>query len=261
MANPFKGRGFSAYREEAARREKIRESKMGKLFRFFIGDKDEEDIEIRFLTDEPILFYEHSVQDGGRWVNVLCTGDSKCPYCDDGNRPQYKGAFLIVDTREFETDERDKNGEKTGNKVTVKDRVKLLVRGTKDIAKLDRLNNKYGLLDVPYYVTKVGSGNQTSYEFDHGSKDPLSNKQIQKYLSQLPEKYRNMEPIDIVEANLFGDEEEEKKSSKKDRQKARRKEVEDEIEEDVIEVEDHKSKTGIKKVESKQKKNIRFRKK
>jgi len=249
--NPFRERGFKSYREESARKDAIYEQKKGKLFRFFLTDKDEDDVEIRFLNDEPILFYEHSVNEGGKFLNVTCTGDD-CPYCEGGNKAAYKGAFLIVDTREFEMDERDAKGDKTGKKKKVKDRLKILARGTKDLAKLDRINTKYGLKARPYAVTRIGSGNTTSYEFDRMDKDPITSKQIEKFLSTLPEKYKGMDVFEVIEANLFGMEEEEKSPVKRGNKGTRRRsEEEDEIEDvdsDVIEVEDTKPKTVKKKL-------------
>jgi len=200
MANPFKQIGFKAFHEENERRKKIIEAKRGKLFRFFLKD-GEQDVPIRFLTSEPVLFYEHTIKSGENFVNVTCIGED-CPYCEDKS-PTFKGAFLIVDGREFEIDERDQNGNKTGKKKTVKDRLKLLVRGQTDLAKLDRLSSKWGLDDRIYYVSRIGSGQATIYEYDRGEKEKLTPKQLSELLLQLPEKYRDMDLYDIVEAQIF----------------------------------------------------------
>lgn len=204
MANPFKARGWKGHREEEEKRKKQAEQRKGKLWRFFITDKDEDDIPIRFLTNEPILYYEHTFKIQGKIAYAVCTGED-CEHCADGNKPSYKGAFLIVDRRSFEIDERDTNGNKTGKKKKVKDRLKLLVRGTTDLAKLDRQNTKHGLTNRDYYVTKVGSGTSTSYEFERGDEEPLSQTEIKNLLAQLPEKYRNMDVYEIVEAQIFDD--------------------------------------------------------
>ena len=64
----FRGRGFKAHQEEQQRREKEKEKRKGRVWRFFLQD-GEEDVPIRFLTEEPILFYEHTIKtpDGKEW--------------------------------------------------------------------------------------------------------------------------------------------------------------------------------------------------
>lgn len=245
--NPFKERGFKTFREEEARREEVREQKRGKLYRFFLRDEDE-DIEIRFLTDEPVLFYEHSINEGGKWLNVTCTRDDNCKHCLNGDKPAYKGAFLIVDSREFEVDERV-NGDRTGNKIKVKDRIKILARGTRDLAKLDRLNTKYGLMSRPFYVTKVGSGSATTYEFDRGEKDTLSQKQIKEFLDTLPEKYKGMDVWEILEFNLFGADEEPTKKPERGAGKSARDEEDNDDLDEVVDIEESARKV-IKKADN-----------
>src|SRR3712207_8915743 len=95
------------------------------------------EIPIRFLTDEPICFYEHTKRVNGKITNIPCIGDG-CPECESGDKPRFVGAFLVLDRTELEYEERDKNGNKTGKKVKGKDRVKLLVRDRKST----RLNSR-----------------------------------------------------------------------------------------------------------------------
>lgn len=243
MKNPFKGRGFQEYKEEVKRREELAEQKRGKLWRFFLKD-GEEDVEMIFLTDEPILYYEHMINDGGKWVNITCSGEIDCPYCSQGKKPQYRGAFLVVDRREFEVDERNEQGEKTGKTIKVKDRIKIFSRGSQDLAKLLRLYNKYGLQGKTYYVTKIGSGNKTTYEFDRGEGEALSDKQIAKFLEQLPDKYSGMDAYEIVETNIFGEEADTNSASKKTVGDSRsRQDVEDDIDDEVIDLDKEPRKT------------------
>jgi hypothetical protein len=208
MANVFRKRGFDANKKESERRKQERENKMGKLWRFFMQD-GEEDIPVRFLTEEPILFYEHSVPTpGGKFDNVACTDD--CELCAKGDRPSYKGAWLVVDGREVEVNEK-KDGKPTGKKKVISDQVKLYVRGSTDIAKLDRLSRKFGLTSRPYFATKTGEGTSTSYELDRGEKQKLTTKEIKNILSKLPETMRDHyngdeeELYEIVEFNIFPD--------------------------------------------------------
>ena len=210
MANVFRGRGFKDHKQEEKRREKEKESRTGKLWRFFLGDDDDPDAPIRFLTEEPILFYEHSINVRGKWANITCTGDD-CEECAEGDRPSYKGAWLVVDGREVEIDEKDAKGKKTGKKKIITDQIRLYVRGSTDIAKLDRLSKKWGLTSRPWFVTKTGKDTSTSYELDRGEEEELSEKELKNILSKMPEKMRNHytgeeeELYDIVEYNIFDD--------------------------------------------------------
>ncbi|MMZ46504.1 hypothetical protein D1872_81210 [compost metagenome] len=211
-------RGFDAAKQEIDRREKAYESKKGKLFRFHLKDGDE-DVPFRFLTPEPITFYEHTFYENGSTTNVTCTEDDECEHCAEGHKATYRGAWLGVDGREFETNEY-KDGKKTGKRTMVKDRLKLLVRGQTDIAKLANKHKKFGLTNYPWFVTKTGKGQSTSYEFERADeKDKLTKKQIENLISQLPDKYRELYDgtedslYEIVEAQIFGlesDEDEQK---------------------------------------------------
>ena len=197
--NIFK-RGFTAMQEEEERRKKIAEMKKGKLWRFFLNE-GEEDVPLIFLTNEPICFWEHTIQEGGRYVNVPCTGDD-CEYCDT-RKPSFVGAWLVVDRREYTYTDKE------GKERTVKDRIKLLVRGMTTGAQLQRLDKKYGLLEYEWFVTRTGTGKNTTWNFDRGEKIELTEKQLDALREQLPEKYRNMDFYDIVIAQISPLEEDE----------------------------------------------------
>lgn len=205
----FRKRGFDAHKEEEERRKKENANRVGKLWRYFLSDEDE-DVPLRFLTEEPVLFYEHSIpQPGGKYSNETCTGDD-CVHCESGNKPSYKGAWLVVDGREREVDEY-KDNKKTGKTKIIKDQIKLYVRGATDIAKLDRLSRKFGLTTRPWFATKTGKNTSTSYELDRGEPSKLTTKEIKNLLSKAPEKYREIYDGDeevlynIVEHNVFDD--------------------------------------------------------
>lgn len=196
-------RGFKAVKEEERRREQAREQRQGKLWRVFFPKEadDEFEIPIRFLTDEPICYYEHTKYVNGKVSNYTCTGDG-CPHCADGDKPRFVGAFLVIDRTEFEYDERDDKGNKTGKKIKGKDRLKLLVRGQTDLASLDRLNSKYGLLDRDWTVYRTGTGTSTKWNFDRGDLDEWTEEELQNIL---PEKYRGRDFYDILEEQITGE--------------------------------------------------------
>lgn len=174
-------RGYEASREEKARQDKARENAGKKLWRFFLaGDGDEADL--RFLTEEPVNFYEHNLKKGDRYEQYCCTGDD-CPLCEDGDRPTYKGAYLVVDRREYEYT--DQNGKKQKGK----NQVRLFVQGMKVISQLDRISDKYGLSNRDVTIVRLGKGTQTTYTVERGDEEKLTKKEIEQLL---PEKLREM---------------------------------------------------------------------
>ena len=180
MAKMF-ARGYEASREEKARQDKARENAGKRLWRFFLSD-DGDEADLRFLTEEPVNFYEHNLKKGDRYEQYCCTGD-ECPFCEDGDRPTYKGAYLVVDRREYEYT--DNNGKKQKSK----DQVRLFVQGMKVVSQLDRISDKYGLSNRDVTIVRLGKGTQTTYTVERGEEEKLSKKEIENLL---PEKLREM---------------------------------------------------------------------
>lgn len=179
MGNLFK-RGYDASRQEKEKQEKERENRGKKLYRFFlINDGDEADL--RFLTEEPVNFREHSIKVGDRYEAYTCTGDN-CSLCEDGDRPTYKGAYLVVDRREFEYTDKD------GKKQKGKNQLRLFVQGMKVVSQLDRISEKYGLSNRDVTIVRLGKGTQTTYTIERGDEEKLTEKEIR---ALLPEKLRD----------------------------------------------------------------------
>lgn len=178
-------KGYEAARQEKKRQEEAREQMGKRLFRFFLSG-DGAEAKVRFLTEEPINFNEHTVKvfKGGkeRYDSFLCTGDSDCPYCEEGNKSSFKGAFLIWDYTEFEVKD------SSGKKKKVKGSLKLYVAGTRVLSQLDRLSNRYGLTERDYYISRTGTGTDTSYMIERTDDViPLTKAKI---TNMLPEKLR-----------------------------------------------------------------------
>lgn len=196
-------RGYKAVREEKERQDREAEKREKALWRFYLKS-DGEEATVRFLTEEPINFYEHSVKSyrNGKefFNNIPCCGDG-CELCEDGDNPSFKGAFLIIDRRPFER--KDSNG-KT-RKVTT-GQIRLYVAGTKILSQLDRLSSRYGLTDRDYTITRNGKGTSTSYLIDRSDEKTRVSKEEIKNL--LPEKLRDMYDgsmeslYDIIESQL-----------------------------------------------------------
>lgn len=188
-------KGFEANRQEKARQEKLAENRGKKLFRFFLG-KDGEEADLIFLTEEPVNFHEHTVKGSRNGKEVFdtftCTGDDNCELCNDGDRPSFKGAFLVYDQRPFEYT--DKNGKKQ----KADGSLKLFVYGTKVVSQLDRISSKYGLTGREITMVRLGSGTSTNYTFERGDKISLTEKEI---TNMLPEKLRD--EYDGTEDSLY----------------------------------------------------------
>ena len=214
MKNQLVKRGFKAVKEEEKRREQLKEQMQGKLWRVFFPKNSEEDFEIpiRFLTEEPVCYHEHTKMVNGKVLNIPCIGDG-CPECAGGDKPRFVGAFLVIDRTEFEYDERDANGNKTGKKVKGKDRLKLLVRGSQDLAQLDRLASKYGLLDRDWNVYKTGKDTTTKWNFDRGDLDEWTEEELNNLL---PEKYRGADFYEVIESQIMGTEDSDDKADDTD---------------------------------------------
>lgn len=216
-------RGYSASRAEKERQDKARENAGKKLWRFFLKD-DGEEADVRFLTEEPVNFYEHNLKRGdNRYEQFCCTGED-CPFCADGDKPTYKGAYLIVDHREYEY-------ERDGKKQSGKDQLRLFVMGMKVVSQLDRISDRYGLSNRDVTIIRLGKGTQTTYTIERGEEEDLSTKEIKAFL---PERLRDsydgtMDSLmNIVEEQLLmltkdngldddDDEEEEESTSGRDR--------------------------------------------
>ena len=177
------------------------------IYDFYV--KDGQEALMRFLTDEPVSFMAHSIKVGKAPRTFLCTGDDDCQGCKQvdsfdaskPNKPVFRAAYLVLDGTVVEKDEME-NGQPTGKKIQYTDQIKVLVRGTSDLATIARCKEKYGLLSRAYYVSKNGKKNP--YAFDradgcpHGKDEEfwgqheLSQEAINKLIEKLPEKYRDM---------------------------------------------------------------------
>ena len=180
MGTLFK-RGYDASRQEKERQDKARENMGKKLWRFFLSN-DGDEADLRFLTEEPVNFYEHTLKRGdNKYEQYTCTG-ANCPFCKKKKKATYKGAYLVVDRREFSY--KDKEGkQKTG-----KNQVRLFVQGMKVISQLDRISDKYGLSNRDVTIVRLGKGTQTTYTIERGDEEKISTKEVENLL---PDKLRD----------------------------------------------------------------------
>ena len=182
-------RGYETAREEKKRQDEVREKSGKRLYNLFLKD-DGDEAQVRFLTEEPVNFYAHNIKSvrGGneRFDTFVCTQDDDCPFCEDGDRPSYKGAYLVYDKRTIETKD-----PKTGKKKKINGQLRLYIQGMRVISQLDRLSSRYGLTKCDYIIARVGKGQNTSYTFDRDTDEceKMTKKEIENLL---PEKLRDM---------------------------------------------------------------------
>ena len=220
MSEMFNRRGFEEAVEVEAKNQKARENRGKQLWRFFLK-KDGDEATIRFLTETPINFYEHTLKgfkNGKETYDSVPCLSQDCPHCAKGDKPSYKGAFLIYDKRP------STYTDKMGTTHELDGQLRLYVQGAKVVSQLKRLSERYSLTGRDYTITRSGSGTSTSYMFDRSdATSKLSEKEIRDMLPEaLRTKYNGTADslLDIVEnqiamsVGLDTDDEEEEVSEK-----------------------------------------------
>ena len=142
-----------------------RQAEKGKLFRFWMKEKEE--ARITFVDGElategalagypdPPRYYEHNLFLNGSWNNfVVCpektdpASGEKCPYCEAGERPSLVALFTVIDHRQGVSKDKSK---------TYKDTKKLLVAKPQTYEMLTKhaLKRK-GLAGCTFDASRVG---------------------------------------------------------------------------------------------------------
>lgn len=177
-------KGYTAVREEKQRQDENREKAGKNLWRFFLAN-DGDEADVRFLTEEPVTFYEHTVKSmrNGKetYDTIVCSGDD-CTLCASGDKPTFKGAFLIWDKRPYEYTDKD------GKKKQGNGQLRLYVQGARVLSQLDRVSSKYGLTNRTITIVRLGKGTSTTYTIEKGDEEgKLTQAEIK---NMLPEKLR-----------------------------------------------------------------------
>lgn len=189
-------KGYKAVDEEKKRQEENRAKLGANLWRFFLQN-DGDEAGVRFLTEVPVTYYEHTLKTMSngkeRYDSVPCSGEDNCPYCANGDKPTFKGAYLIEDRRPYEyTDE-------NGKKKKASSSIKLYVQGAKILSQLKRISNKRGLSNREVTIVRLGKGTQTTYTVEVGEEEDFPTKT--ELTNLLPEKLR--EYFDGTEDSLY----------------------------------------------------------
>lgn len=177
-------KGYTAVREEKQRQDENREKAGKNLWRFFLAN-DGDEADVRFLTEEPVTFYEHTVKGmrNGKetYDTIVCSGED-CNLCANGDKPTFKGAFLIWDMRPYEYTDKD------GKKKQGNGQLRLYVQGARVLSQLDRISSKYGLTNRTITIVRLGKGTNTTYTIEKGDEEgKLTQAEIK---NMLPEKLR-----------------------------------------------------------------------
>ena len=201
---PSLNRGFSTVKEAQQKIEVRREQAKNNLRNFF-PPKDGSEVEIYFLTEDPICYLCHqvSVPGSNRFDTVFCKSSQgeDCPECDRNDSPREQWSWLVWDTTPFEVKERDSNGKETGRTKTVNGSVKKMDRGVTDAALLNKNQEKYGLAKRPWAVSKNPSGK--GWVFDRGDEGYLSKTDLENIRKTLPEKIRDLDFYEILERQII----------------------------------------------------------
>lgn len=145
-------------REQQA--QAARQAQMGKMFRFFLGKKEE--AKITFidgeLSDEGFLipprFYEHTVEVAGKWQNFVCpeqtnpSGGDTCPICKSGDRPALISLFTVIDHRGYTS--------RDGVQVPFSRKLLAAKPGTMEILAKQAVK-RGGLIGCTFEVSRVGA--------------------------------------------------------------------------------------------------------
>ncbi len=195
-------KGFGEVNREKSRQEKNRENMGNRIWNFY-APKDGQEAKIRFLNEDPITFYAHTMKEGVRFVDYLCIdGEADCPLCNQGERQSFKSAFLIIDARKTEFTDRQ------GNKKKSDASIRLYITGIQVSSQLMRYADKYGLTNRYYTLARTGAGKASSYAFDPEDKSSITKEEISNLLPpSMKELYdgsqESIEKIIISQLNMM----------------------------------------------------------
>lgn len=213
MSNFKRRGGFKAFEKEEERKEQERTTGRNLIYGLFLKE-GQHDVPIRFLTSEPILGHFHSVpKAGGRGMDDIPCKGTGCELCAEGEyRASLAGGWLVLDLTPWERKVR-KDGKETGEVEEVSHSVRILKRGSKDIAVYNQKNSKFSLTDYSWELSRLGKESSTTYSIERMENEPLSVEEQMEYLELLPrglfkyleEKVEEHGGVDEIEPEDFED--------------------------------------------------------
>lgn len=155
MSGNWYDQGFQKVKEVGKRLEELQNRVYLPVFTLSPG----EEATVSFITDEPFTFYEHFVKSLKQ--SFTCSQALDCPICCLGHKPTFRGAFLIIDHRlEMWKDKQ------TGEEKSRQNTLKILKFGIRALQVLERKNERKGLKNYSWIITRTGAGNDTQYDFE-----------------------------------------------------------------------------------------------
>lgn len=126
--------------------------------------KENQSRTLRFLMEEPVTFKEHYLPNAKGTRNFTCMDGMEdeygnrieCPFCASGNKPSFRGAYLVLDRSED-------SWVKDGQEHTAKDQIKVFKQGISTLKVLEQTNKKRKLTEWEIEVTRTGSGTDSRY--------------------------------------------------------------------------------------------------
>jgi len=160
----FSTDGWDDTEEYSNELDKQREQSQNFILDFWLDDG--ESAVVRFLNEEPVTFRQHYIPGAKNEKFYTClegTTDEdgnrvQCPFCSAGNKPSFRGGFLIVDRSK---DTWESNGEQR----EATNQIKLFTQGIKVMKVLKGLAEKRDLTQWDMEITRTGTGTETQYNF------------------------------------------------------------------------------------------------
>jgi len=200
IGNWFKS-GYSAVEEHDAEAKAKKEAyeNGGGSFVPSVMFSENQSRTLRFLMEEPVTFKEHYLPNvkGARTYTCMEGMEDvhgnrlECPFCASGNKPSFRGAYLVIDRSE---DTWTKNGQEH----SAKNQIKLFKQGISTLKVLEQTNKKRKLADWEIEVTRTGSGTDSRYTPIPEEKVPLSEEDEKKISACLGDKTIVDKVIDLV---------------------------------------------------------------
>lgn len=152
--------GYQEVEKEAARIKEVMDREW--LPTFFLSDGEE--AKVTFITVEPVNFYEHFETTLKR--SFTCSQDNSCPLCQMGNNPSYRGAYLVIDHRQDEWEDKE-----TGETKKAQYQLKIMKHGVRALQVVMKKHERKGLKKHDWLITRTGTGASSQYDFESCEKE------------------------------------------------------------------------------------------
>lgn len=173
--------GYDAVQEYSKELEEKQSNSGKQPFVLSLVLKDGESRIVKFITKEPVTFREHYLPNAKGKKFYTCLDGMidehgnrmECPFCSAGNKPSFRGAYLVLDRTE---DKWESNGEVK----KAKNQIKLFKQGIKVLKVLDKMSSKRDITEWDIEITRTGSGTDTQYNFIPDDRTEMTKEEEEK---------------------------------------------------------------------------------